>query len=247
MQDNTEGNMPEVYKKNFLTNVLCHLQFEPILRINEEEPVDLQERLRPRFPKYVNRTQSEISVRHINQEPEVKFNTLINNRFFCDKDNVKSIVVNKNSIKFDNQKYTHFAEYVKDLKETLGVFEDIYKPMYYSKIGFRPFNWKGLIHKDLVAATTGFVKNKKEIARCFSELVIRKENYRIVFRFGLYNPEYPNPVVKKDFVLDYECQLDDEIAKDEALNYIEIFNNDIYELFEESIGDDLRKLMKEGE
>lgn len=64
------------------------------------------------------------------------------------------------------------------------------------------------------------------------------------FRYGMYNPEYPNPLKKNDFVLDFDFFSNDVIdSADGILHVLERGHHEIQELFEHSIKDPLREVM----
>ena len=71
------------------------------------------------------------------------------------------------------------------------------------------------------------------------------DNMHINFRYGMFNPEYPNRLVKNNFALDYDCFVQEAITSPaEVTSYIERGHRFIQALFEASITDALRKEMK---
>lgn len=67
------------------------------------------------------------------------------------------------------------------------------------------------------------------------------------FRFGMFNPDYPNPLKKESFALDYDCFTTEPIdTMDEIGRAIVQGHNAIQELFESSITDSLRKVLNHG-
>lgn len=69
-------------------------------------------------------------------------------------------------------------------------------------------------------------------------------NMLLNFRFGMFNPDYPNPLNKESFALDYDCFTTEPIeTMDDVLRTIEEGHNAIQELFEASITDSMRKVL----
>lgn len=67
------------------------------------------------------------------------------------------------------------------------------------------------------------------------------------FRYGMYNPEYPNVLRKNDFTLDYDFFTNDMIdSADEILRVVNKGHHEIQVLFERSITDSLREVMRYG-
>lgn len=64
------------------------------------------------------------------------------------------------------------------------------------------------------------------------------------FRYGMYNPEYPNYLKKNDFVLDFDFFSNEIIdSSDVILQLLNKGHDEIQSLFEQSITDSLREVM----
>jgi uncharacterized protein (TIGR04255 family) len=61
------------------------------------------------------------------------------------------------------------------------------------------------------------------------------------FQYGLFNSEYPNPIAKREFALDYDCFLQSEMAFSEVPGYLTKFHDEIEKLFRESVTEELLK------
>lgn len=71
------------------------------------------------------------------------------------------------------------------------------------------------------------------------------QNMHLNFRYGMFNPEYPNPLKKDNFVLDYDCFIQEAISSSaEIMQGIANGHKIIQKMFENSITDGLRKVMK---
>lgn len=69
-------------------------------------------------------------------------------------------------------------------------------------------------------------------------------NMILNFRYGMFNPDYPNPLTKDSFSLDYDCFTTEPIdSMDGILRTITLGHDAIQELFEASITDSLRKVL----
>ncbi len=68
---------------------------------------------------------------------------------------------------------------------------------------------------------------------------------RLNFRYGLFNPQYPNRLLDNSFALDYDCYSEEPIeVADGLLRCVEKGHNAIQLLFESSITEALRKVMR---
>lgn len=68
-------------------------------------------------------------------------------------------------------------------------------------------------------------------------------NMKIRFRYGMHNPDYPAPIRKKLFILDYDAFLEGLQNEADMISNIDKFNNEIESMFEKCIKDGLREIM----
>lgn len=67
---------------------------------------------------------------------------------------------------------------------------------------------------------------------------------RLNFRYGQYNPAYPQPINRPHFVLDFDCYYDASVEKyAEIEHHIDKGHDAIQRLFEDCISDALRRVM----
>lgn len=77
---------------------------------------------------------------------------------------------------------------------------------------------------------------------CLNEY--RLDDMRLNFRYGMYNPQYPNVMRENSFTLDYDCFCDSVISGIDAIvAHIVKGHDEIQDLFESSITDSLREKM----
>lgn len=75
----------------------------------------------------------------------------------------------------------------------------------------------------------------------------RSDSLVLNFRYGMFNPEYPNIMTKNSFVLDYDCFSEEIIeTSDLVIETITQGHSLIQSLFEKNITDSMRKVMKNG-
>lgn len=89
-------------------------------------------------------------------------------------------------------------------------------------------------------------ENGSQLIRAMSINEYQVSNMILKFRFGMFNPDYPNPLIKDSFSLDYDCFTTEPLeAMDDVLRSIVNGHNAIQELFESSITDNLRKVLSD--
>jgi len=68
---------------------------------------------------------------------------------------------------------------------------------------------------------------------------------RVRFQYGMHNPDYPSVIRRKQFILDYDAYREETQTGDELERNLMRFHSKIQELFEQSITDELRRIMNE--
>jgi len=62
----------------------------------------------------------------------------------------------------------------------------------------------------------------------------------------MHNPDFPAPIKKKIFILDYDAYYDGFVERTEVETRLTLFHDKIQDLFEWSIQPKLREIMKNG-
>jgi uncharacterized protein (TIGR04255 family) len=85
----------------------------------------------------------------------------------------------------------------------------------------------------------------KTFSRAMSELILNEEDNYVKLSYWYFNKDYPNQLVKPEFVLDIDCvsNLPIDIANDTITNLVTNYNTQIENIFEKSITDDLRRFI----
>jgi uncharacterized protein (TIGR04255 family) len=104
--------------------------------------------------------------------------------------------------------------------------------------------------KYFISSISPFINTKHKNNNCIRSIGINEYtigDMHLNFRYGIYNPKYPHPIKKTDFILDYDCFCDEAVTGyEEICNHLNKGHNEIQRLFEESITDQLRKVMQNG-
>ncbi|MDR0991277.1 MAG: TIGR04255 family protein [Ruminococcus sp.] len=120
------------YKNNPIVEVACQINFPDILRISKEEPVEFQEKIREKFPKY-NNTKFPLL-------PEVfpGFTSPVKNtHIFSTNDNESSIKLSSDFIAYSVTTYNSWEDFYRPFEEILNYFYEIYRPADYTRTGIR--------------------------------------------------------------------------------------------------------------
>lgn len=243
-----------VYKSHFLTNVIFRVEFPKILELTEQKPPSkFQERISDKYP-IVEEVKGEIqkyqfkkALDYIETEKKVSWE-------FSNKEKTKRVFIDSDFVFVEHLKYEHFEDLFQDVKLIFESFKDLYPIKIINRVGLRyinqiriesgdPIDWNSLIHPSLFSVQREFISRENSLLRSMHYLELKEEGYNLKFQFGLFNSEYPNPISRKEFVLDYECSTNEETDILEIFDKAKEFNKKIHEWFEKSIQDGLRDIM----
>lgn len=241
---------------NFLKNVILRVDF--LGEINRSDPIleNLKKVLLNDFPKF--ETKDLISLEMITDQTqrttkEKRFKSFI----FQNKEINNSITLEPNAIVFDTKKYDTYKDFKEIVQKVFQNLEGENSSVKVSRIGLRyinqiivkegnPFEWTGLIKEPLICGRS-FIEGINGVSRLMGILESNTPDYFIRFQYGWFNSEYPNPIARKEFVLDYDCYSINEINFSSGLiSQIDKFHEAIKELFKNSKFDELDKIL-EGE
>lgn len=248
--------MDDEYKKNFLTNVIVRVDFPNPLKIESLSP-DLTKVILKYFPisepkklievsgefKVVPKTKIEIET----GEETMEWN-------YYGKNREKRLVLQKSFLSI-----TYIKSYKRhdDLKsELLSIINELFKVFpdiqinrlglrYINEISFDEtnfFDWEKYLNKDLLSIFN-IARNKDTILRGFNNLVLNYENMILIFHYGMHNPDFPAPIRKKIFILDYDAYYEGLQDLKDIESNLSIFRKEIKKIFEENIEDGLREVM----
>lgn len=243
------------YKSNFLTNVVFRVNFPTILGMdNKNPPVQFQSEIADRFQ--ISETKSGKSVEFkISKEPVNVVESEVVRWQFFNKEKNKVIDVASDSIAIEYFVYRNFKEFYNDIEWVFSKFFNIYDVVkicnrvglrYINQVNIRngnPFDWNNLINPELISTNGKIVENKQDIKRSMHLLELKTQGCDLKFQFGQFNSEYPNPIARKEFVLDYDCVIKEALEIGEIYGKAKAFNEVITLWFEKSIGDDLRAIL----
>ena len=161
------------------------------------------------------------------------------------------IRVQNNYLQVINLKYTNHKEYHGIILKIYEVFTDFYKTTinriafrYVNNISFptgEAFNFKDLIKPSLYNATLDF--SEDGIVRSVGSMIIKDDDVSTTFIYGFVNSEFPNKIVKREFVLDYDASVN-PIGEDYRIkDVVEKLRTKVNYFFEKSIEQELRTIM----
>jgi len=249
-----ENTQRKKYKKDFLDNVIVRIDFDSPLPIENTGPAKgIYKAVSKRFPiteeKKVIGKQLLIS-RDSTQEREIETNEW----HYFGKNREKHLFVSPNIMFIEYKKY----EYYEHLREDfLSVFKELcegYPKLQIKRLGLRyidiiklqeenPTVWEKYFKKELTSIFN-LAANRNGIARAFHIIEFNYNEEILRFQFGMFNPDYPAPIRKKEYTLDFDMYVNKLVDNLEIETLLDRFHIKLNSTFEEVITDELRLIME---
>ncbi|BAQ66091.1 TIGR04255 family protein [Geminocystis sp. NIES-3709] len=247
-----------IYKRNPLIEVVCQLRYPPILKVNSE-PVDFQEAIRDEYPYYeVNKPQLPSDFNKIIQQTGFPFPNEEMGHLFKSEDEKWLLTLTKDFLALKTLDYERYDTFKQQLKKIINIFQEIYKPSFYSRIGFRyqdliirskldleNVQWAELISPNIASelANSAIKNSIKNIAK---NLVLENDYGLVSFRHGFVevtNQEENNKEI--GYLLDADFFTQEKEKTDESIwQPLDYFNESARHLFRWSITDRLHEVMQ---
>ncbi|MCC6503165.1 MAG: TIGR04255 family protein [Deltaproteobacteria bacterium] len=246
--------MPEhnLYKNNYLTKVIARIDYNSLEVLEKPLSKSLMEYCLQFFPIFEPREmisrELQISSSDIKSKEKKK-----NEWFFHGKNREKTLIISENFCAIEYQKqesYKNFREEFLKIKDQLFHHFD---ELVLSRLGLRYINniekneisfteWAKYLDPKLLSIFD-VADDKNRISRAFHNLELNYEKFNIKFQYGMHNPDYPAPIRRKIFILDYDGYVSGFQNRDEVEKNFNDINEKIYNFFESCITEELRREM----
>ena len=257
-------NLPEfervIYKRNPLIEVVCQLRFPPILKISHQEPVEFQDEIRFRYPLFeTTKAQVPSDILKIVQQFGLPLPLQTDTAYsFKSEDQRWSLSITKDFIALNTSSYERYEQFKQRFEEALEIFERIYKPSFYTRVGLRyqdliirsklgieDKNWSELIAKH-IASELHDPELSSSIRTIMKNLVLKTENGQINLNHGLVTvKEAQENSDEIAYLFDADFYIEQKIeGNGDVWNALNQFNQSAGRLFRWSITDVLHNAMQ---
>jgi len=238
---------------NFLKQVILRLDFLGEIKLSQQVVDTIRRVVSDSFPEFKpqEKVLYEMTLENARKIPKEKRTKAF---LFHNNTTNSSLSLEPDAITFDIKDYItyrNFRDFVQRVIQNLGAENSSAKT---SRIGLRyinqiiinegsPFDWAELI-RDPLTSNLNFIERQNELSRLVGIIELNRSEYFIKFQHGWFNSEYPNPIAKKEFALDYDCYSKNETDLSFVLNQVDTYHTAIKELFEYSTLENLKKIMR---
>ena len=232
------------YKRNFLKQVIARVDFiNAIDEINSTVAHSIQDVAVPSFPIIEpSRTVTSIGPRPAEKRMWE----------FFSRDRSRKLRMCESFMLVEHNRYIDFDELQVPFNKILDQAFLTYDSLSIGRLGLRyvdeihldgdPLNWSGYINENLLSIPD-VAEDTKTIVRAFHNLEMRKTDYSVRFQYGMWNPDYPSPVMRKNFILDTDVSCTGILARTDVQKLLPMFHDEAVMIFERSIENGLREVM----
>jgi uncharacterized protein (TIGR04255 family) len=245
------------YKRNYLTSVVVRVDFvSPLEGADTQFPKELAEIIMVKFP-IPESTDVVLQDVKITSEGMAIGQSKWKRWDFFSRDKTKFARLERQCFLVQYKSYESFDVLKDDFLPLLKSLEETFPEATISRLGLRyidtieidepsPLDWDKWIDPKLLgvlAVPRGC--DIQLIARAFQRLEFNYDDMSLNFQYGMYNPDYPAPIRRKQFTLDTDAFCTGLLKKEEIPERLEEFHSRIKELFEDCITEALRDKMNE--
>jgi uncharacterized protein (TIGR04255 family) len=243
------------YKKDFLVKVIARVDFDtPLLSIQKNGPTkEIYEIVKTRFPiteekKVIGR---ELLISKFDTQEKTKESK---EWHYYGKKREKKLVISPEFVFVEYLKYEYFEILYEDIKSVLDVLFLNFPSLEVKRMGLRYIDkidiqvdslsdWDKYVIPELNSAIS-ITEDKSAISRSFHVMELNYGEDKLRFQFGMFNPDHPSPIKRKDFTLDFDMYTTKLLHKQEIFTKIEYFHKKLSDYFENVITDKLREIME---
>ena len=248
------------YDNNFLSNVVLKLDFaQQDVLLKEDKPAFSTD-IADRFPEVsslqLSQTQFTIQLGHSAGFSQQVIGYKWDHRNELNGKKVVVLAPTWLSLEYTLGPggYDHFPEFRDNLESIFAAFTGQYDVENFTRLGLRyineivlpqgdPLDWNGLINEELITSVFAGTAENTKLTRSMHQYSGKRDDISFGFVYGIKNPEYPNAVARREFILDLDCYIAGVVETGEVLDRVNSLNELCSELFENSIENGLREIM----
>ena len=246
--------MENKYKKDYLTNVTVRLEFSKILKLsgnNKEATEEFRRYIFDKFPNVNFKVNNHIEIEYDSNEKKGFIDDEEITWIFTSNKNTKEVSLNANHLTLDYKKTNDFQ--FNNILEDINLLLDglnYYYPFKFKSISLRYINQingsdiKYYVNPSLTDMPKFNLESDEKLSQSITRADLTKGKYNLIFQYGFFNPQFPNPDFEKDFILDLNCNLQNMnliSSTEKIIKELKEINNFICDKFNYSITNQLKK------
>jgi uncharacterized protein (TIGR04255 family) len=249
------------YQTNFLKQVILRLDFAPLSALYSDKRQTFSDEIRAAFPHAKGSQLTSLMFDMGTGSPVEQKVGWQWQHSDSENDNSRRIVVlapNFFALEYKGRGlYSDFVEFRQRFTSVYDKFGAAYRVPEYTRIGLRYINeitldegnaldWDGLLAADLATGVKPAFAESIRMTRSMHQVTGVKNDISCLINYGLNNPDFPNPIARRQFVFDVDSSIEGGIPESEAKRKIDSLYDVGRDVFEASIDNGLRQIMGVG-
>ena len=241
------------YKKDFLNEVIARVDFDTPLPIATSGPAEsIYSTVKERFP--ITEQEKLVGKEFLIGPGATKERSIESKAWhYYGENREKRLTISRNVMFVKYNKYEYYETLRADFLSVSNALFNAYPKSQVKRLGLRyidnidiqennPTEWDKYLRPEL--NTIFAIAEKKEaISRAFHVLEFNYGEDLLRFQFGMFNPDYPAPIKKKIYTLDYDMYVARLLDQTDIGDTLDRFHEKVGRYFENVITDELRKVM----
>lgn len=243
------------YKKPFLKEVIFKVDFSsPIQSVEKGLSTKLTKAILSKFP--ISEPQKAHSQEFLFTGADIHAKSTETMQWvYHGKSREKTMIVTPDAVSYVSRAYSSFENLVDDVEGVLTILFEEIKDIASSRVGLRyiniidindeenPLKWEKYINESILGIID-FNEEKQYLTRAFHILEYNFDVLSVKYQFGIANPDFPAVIRKKQFVIDINAYSHGVLELVDIKSFLSDGHNKIQDIFEKSITDATRNLMK---
>lgn len=246
------------YQKNYLTQVIARIDFGAIPALSSSgPPAAITKVLKKGFPYPEQKKLMMRSIRFGFGEGKTEQEAAedIYQWFYYSENRDKTVHITGDCMYVEYKKYKSFDTLNSDFLMILDAIYKAFPDLQVTRMGLRyvdniempteknPTDWSAYLDPRLLSIFD-IADDASTISRAFQILEFNYGTYNMRFQYGMHNADYPAPIRKKVFTLDYDAYCQSLLERQEIADNLVTFHGKIKASFEEVITEGLRRKMR---
>jgi len=247
------------YQRTPLIEVVGQLRFPTILKINNQDPYEFQERIRFDYPIFKQSQDLNLPPEIVALVPQISSITPQYTTYnFLSENSKWQLSLNRDNLTLATIEYKQYEEFKEKFAKAINIFEEVYNPSFYIRLGLRYKDlilrsklkiedkpWSALITPQ-IASELHSTELSGAILTLVKNLEIQLEEGRVNFNHGLVMSQDPSKgnIQEPGYLFDADLFVEDKIKKGDIWNVFDNFNRTGGKLFRWSITDELHTAME---
>jgi uncharacterized protein (TIGR04255 family) len=250
---NANGVKCRKYKRDFLNKVIARIDFDTPAPMTSAGPAKgIYATVKERFPITEER---KVIGKEFLIGKDVTKERLIETKewHYYGTHREKHLSISPAFMLIGYTKYEYYEKLRDDFVSVSNALFNAYPKLQVKRLGLRyinhiavsegkPIEWDKYLKSEL-NSMLAIADAKERISRVFHILEFNYGEELLRFQFGMFNPDYPAPIKKKIYTLDYDMYIAKLLDKTDIVQTLNRFHEKVNNFFEEVITDELRKIM----